>query len=62
MRGPPSSLQGRSEAKNFKPRLVLNVEIVVPTADQYAQTLGAGETFSGLVQSLLEEYSSAVRK
>eukprot|EP00439_Symbiodinium_sp_Y106_P076127 s1961_g15.t1 len=42
--------------------LVLNVEIVVPTADQYAQTLGAGETFSGLVQSLLEEYSSAARK
>mmetsp|Transcript_85833 Transcript_85833/g.205727 ORF Transcript_85833/g.205727 Transcript_85833/m.205727 type:complete len:483 (-) Transcript_85833:186-1634(-) len=32
--------------------LVLNVEIVVPTADQYAQTLGAGETFSGLVIAL----------
>jgi len=32
--------------------LVLNVEIVVPTADQYAQALGAGETFSGLVIAL----------
>ena len=32
--------------------MVLNVEIVVPTADQYAQALGAGETFSGLVIAL----------
>ena len=28
------------------------MEIVVPTADQYAQALGAGETFSGLVIAL----------
>lgn len=32
--------------------LVLNVEIVVPTADDYATRLGASETFSGLVIAL----------
>jgi len=32
--------------------LVLNVEIVVPTADQYARRLGASESFSGLVIAL----------
>lgn len=32
--------------------LVLNVEIVVPTADQYAMRLGASESFSGLVIAL----------
>ena len=32
--------------------LVLNVEIVVPTADQYAKRLGASESFSGLVIAL----------
>lgn len=32
--------------------LVLNVEIVVPTADQYATRLGASESFSGLVIAL----------
>ena len=32
--------------------LVLNVEIVVPTADQYAHRLGASESFSGLVIAL----------
>ena len=32
--------------------VVLNVEIVVPTADQYAARLGASETFSGLVIAL----------
>ena len=29
--------------------LVLNVEIVVPTADQYARRLGASESFSGFL-------------
>ena len=32
--------------------VVLNVEIVVPTADQYAARLGASESFSGLVIAL----------
>lgn len=40
--------------------LVLNVEIVVPTADQYAQTLGAGETFSGLVIALTPFFQGLV--
>lgn len=32
--------------------LVLNTEIVVPTADDYAKRLGASESFSGLVIAL----------
>eukprot|EP00434_Breviolum_minutum_P003401 symbB.v1.2.002991.t1/scaffold159.1/size291531/10 len=40
--------------------LVLNVEIVVPTADQYAKRLGASESFSGAVIALTPVFQGII--
>lgn len=40
--------------------MVLNVEIVVPTADQYAKRLGASESFSGAVIALTPVFQGII--
>ena len=45
---------------NLRILLVLNVEIVVPTADQYAKCLGASESFSGAVIALTPVFQGII--